>query len=297
MKQLAIIGSTASGKSDLAIELALEFNAIILSIDSLSIYQEINIASAKPSTQELSQVKHFGINVLSPDIGANVFTFIDEYQKAQSYCIDHHMNLIIVGGSSFYLKSMIDGLSDVPSISAQAHQQTTSLLQDLSEAYTFLESIDPSSAQKLDSSDRYRIEKMLDIYFETSVPPSVWFDTHPPIPFIENCPVVDLKLDRELLRERIALRTHKMIQAGLIDEVAELERRYGRSPNSMKAIGILETLEYLDGKISLQQMRELIATHTAQLAKRQQTFNANQFQLAASGTKKAIEKTARSLLQ
>jgi len=297
MKQLAIIGSTASGKSDLAIELALEFNAIILSIDSLSIYKEIDIASAKPDVQELSQVRHFGINVLSPNLNANVFTFIDEYHKAHLYCNENNKNLVIVGGSSFYLKSMIDGLSEVPSISSNAHQQTKSLLQNLSEAYAFLESIDPATAQKLDSSDRYRIEKMLDIYFETSFPPTEWFNSHPPKPFIENCPVVDLKLERDLLRERIALRTYKMIQSGLIDEVCMLERNYGRSPNSMKAIGIIETLEYLDGKISLDSMKELITTHTSQLAKRQQTFNANQFHLAASGTKEAIYATAQSLLQ
>lgn len=297
MKQLAIVGSTASGKSDFALELALEYEGIILSIDSLSIYQKINIASAKPSSSELSHVTHFGIDVLSPETNANVFTFIEEYNKAADFARKYSKNLIIVGGSSFYLKSMIDGLSEVPPITESSHRQTLKKLQNLHDAYEFLSSIDPSSARKLDPTDRYRIEKMLDLYFETNTPPSKWFETHPPIPFINNCPVLDLKLDREFLRNRISIRTRKMIESGLIDEVCELERQYGRSPNSMKAIGIVEVLDYMDGKISLEQMEELIATHTAQLAKRQQTFNANQFELAASGTKEALLSTAKKLLQ
>lgn len=297
MKQLAIVGSTASGKSDLALELALECNGIILSIDSLSIYREIDVASAKPSPQELSLVTHFGINALAPDANANVFTFIDEYTKAAEYALEHSKNLIIVGGSSFYLKSMIEGLSEVPPISDSSHFKTLKMLENLQDAYEFLSSVDSATAFKLDPSDRYRIEKMLDLYFETNTSPSKWFEIHPPKPFISHCPVLDLRLDRELLRKRIAIRTRKMIGSKLIDEVCELERKYGRSPNSMKAIGIVEVLDYMDGKITLEQMEELIATHTAQLAKRQQTFNSNQFDLTASGTQEILFETARTLLQ
>lgn len=85
MKQLAIIGPTASGKSALALELAHRYRAAILSIDSLSIYQKIDIASAKPTQQELASVPHFGIYVLTPENHANVFTFIDEYHRARGY--------------------------------------------------------------------------------------------------------------------------------------------------------------------------------------------------------------------
>lgn len=88
-----------------------------------------------------------------------------------------------------------------------------------------------------------------------------------------------------------------MIASGLIDEVAALERSYGRSPNSMKAIGIIEVLEYLDGKIPKSTLIEQITTHTAQLAKRQQTFNAHQFTLTASGSADHLEKIAQKILQ
>jgi tRNA dimethylallyltransferase len=150
--------------------------------------------------------------------------------------------------------------------------------------------------EKITPNDSYRIEKMLLIYLETNTPPSEWFHAHPPQPIITECPVFELKIERAVLRERITLRTQKMVQAGLIDEVAELERLYGRVPNSMKAIGILETLEFLDGKITKDELIETITTHTAQLAKRQQTFNANQFSLNGSGNVEEIRVNAEAVL-
>ena len=93
----------------------------------------------------------------------------------------------------------------------------------------------------------------------------------------ENIDIYNIEIDREILRDRIAKRTNMMYEMGLIDEVCYLESKYGRKPNSMGAIGIVETLEYLDAKVTKDQMLQNISTHTAQLAKRQQTFNKNQF--------------------
>lgn len=297
MKQLAIIGSTASGKSDLALRLADEFNALILSIDSLSIYKEIDIASAKPSKQELGQVEHFGINRLSPNETANVFTFIDEYRRIHAAALENRKNIIIVGGSSFYLKSMIDGLSKIPEYSKLTLETAKEMLNDLDQCYRLLSTIDPESMEKIAPNDRYRIEKLLLIYLESSIPPSKWFAAHPPQPIITVCPILNLHIDREHLREKIALRTHTMITMGLIDEVAELERLYGRSPNSMKAIGVIEVLDYLDGKTTKDEMTQLIATHTGQLAKRQQTFNAHQFIVDKCGTADELYAHAKMLLE
>lgn len=284
MKQFALIGSTASGKSNLALSLADRYNALILSIDSLSIYKEIDIASAKPTHEDREGIPHFGIDLLAPDQPANVFTFIDEYNRAQKEALLLEKNLIIVGGSSFYLKSMIEGLSEIPPISPEVHRQTEEMLRDLESAHAYLVKIDPLTMAKIASSDRYRIEKMLHLTLQTHLPPSQWFALHPPRPIIEECPVLNLTMERSILRQRISLRSDKMVEMGIVDEVAELERKYGRSPNSMKAIGIVEVLEYLDGNFSKAQMVDHIATHTAQLAKRQQTFNAHQFELSLSGT-------------
>ncbi len=297
MKHLAIIGSTASGKSNLALNLALSHNAIILSIDSLSIYTQIDIASAKPSKQELSLVKHFGIDVLRPDETASVFTFIDEYHRACAYAQEHQKNLIIVGGSSFYLKSMIEGLSPVPNISQAVREETSKRLCDTQEAHRFLTKIDPLAMSTITNTDRYRIEKMLHLYLQTKISPSQWFELHPPQPVIKTCPILNADIDRTHLRERISARTKLMIQEGLIDEVAQCEQLYGRTPNSMKAIGMVETLDYLDGKCSKDELAQLISTHTAQLAKRQQTFNTHQFKLTASQNPDELLSIGQTLLQ
>jgi tRNA dimethylallyltransferase len=297
MKQLAIIGSTASGKSDLAFALAQQYNALILSIDSLSIYKEIDIASAKPSKEELSSIEHFGINRLNPDENASVITFIDEYSRVYTQASNENKNIIIVGGSSFYLKSMIDGLSKIPVYSPSTLLKTKMMLNDLTECHHLLSDVDPQTMQKIALSDPYRIEKMLLIYLETQMAPSEWFRTHPPVPIVTNCPIVNLHVDRDLLRQRIAIRTQKMVNSGLIDEVAALERHYGRIPNSMKAIGIVEVLEYLDAKISKDEMIEQITTHTGQLAKRQQTFNTHQFELSANGSVQELLPIAQNILE
>lgn len=297
MKQLALIGSTASGKSDLALKVAECCNGVILSIDSLSIYRYIDIASAKPTKEELASAIHFGIDRLEPDINASVMTFVDEYARAREHCFAENKNLVIVGGSSFYLKSMIDGLSKIPDFSPETVQKTKELLKNLPAAHKLLSDIDPYSMAKIGPLDAYRIEKMLLIHIETGKAPSVWFQSNPPRPLITDCPVLELKIDRDRLRERISLRTEKMVHTGLIDEVAELECLYGRAPNSMKAIGIVETLDYLDGKITREEMSRTIATHTSQLAKRQQTFNTNQFDLSASGSSDELFSAAIELLR
>ncbi len=113
---------------------------------------------------------------------------------------------------------------------------------------------------------------------------------------ITHCPILNISIDRPLLRERILLRTQIMVQEGLIDEVAELERLYGRLPNSMKAIGIIETLEFLDGKINKPTLIEEILVHTAQLAKRQQTFNNNQFEHIINGSIEELYTVATTIL-
>ncbi|MGB5964746.1 MAG: tRNA (adenosine(37)-N6)-dimethylallyltransferase MiaA [Sulfurimonadaceae bacterium] len=288
MKQIAIIGPTASGKSDLAIEMALKHNAYILSIDSLSIYKEIDIASAKPSADELAQVKHLGVNAIYLDTHFSVAIFIELYKESVEEAKRDGKNLIIVGGTSFYLKSLTSGLSELPSYSKTTTEQVAKMLLDLPTAYDYLVNIDSYYMQAIESTDAYRIEKMLLLVIESGMSPTAWFKTHPPVPIIEELDIFNIDVERALLRERIVKRTNKMADTGLIDEVAMLEHKYGRDHNAMKAIGIIEVLEYLDGSCSKEEMIENIITHTAQLAKRQQTFNRTQFKEAVSAKLDAL---------
>ena len=277
MIQFAIVGPTASGKSDLAISLAKKIDAYILSIDSLSIYKEIDIVSAKPSKDELAQIKHFGIDVLYSNEYFSVDIFIALYKEIVQICENENKNLIIVGGTSFYLKSLIDGLSPIPKITPDIQNTVKEKLKNLELAYHELLKADPLYMENINPGDRYRIEKALLIFEASKKAPSTWFRENPPVPIINDLPIFNIDVEREVLRKRIAKRTSKMLSMGLLDEVAFLEQKYGSLPNSMNSIGIVEVLEYFDSKVSLEQMLENISTHTAQLAKRQQTFNRGQF--------------------
>jgi len=278
MKQLAIIGPTASGKSDLAISVAKKLDAYILSIDSLSIYKEIDIVSAKPNKEELAEVKHFGIDLLSPDEYFSVDIFISLYKKVLASCQEDSKNLIIVGGTSFYLKSLMQGLSPLPKITKEIVVHVEDELKNLDKAYALLQKIDKEYMKNISHNDRYRIEKALLIFRASTITPSQWFKQNPPKPIIKDLEIYNIEVQREVLRERISKRTDKMLEMGLIDEVCYLEQKYTRSPHAMNSIGIVEVLQYLDLKLSLDEMVLNISTHTAQLAKRQQTFNRTQFE-------------------
>jgi len=283
-QEIAIIGPTASGKTDLALSVAHKHDALILSLDSLSVYREIDIASAKPTQEERSGIEHFGIDCISIDEKFNAQVFIEEYERAKKEAQKLNTMLIIVGGTSFYLKSLLDGLSDMPNISKENTQKAENLLRDRDEAHRFLHSIDAEHALKIPKNDSFRMLKALELYFETGVPSSKYFKEHPAKPIIEDIVIYNIVTERELLRERIMMRTKKMITMGIIDEAAYLETKYGRAPNAMKSIGIKEVLEFLDGKYDKQTLLEQIATHTAQLAKRQTTFNNGQFSNSINGT-------------
>lgn len=278
MKQIAIIGPTASGKTSLSISLAKRIDAYILSLDSLSIYKEIDIASAKPTPQERAGIRHYGIDELYPNEPFDVTTYIQLYKKAYKQAKHDNKNLIIVGGTSFYLKALIDGMSELPKISTETKQKTKKYLQDTTKSYDMLYTVDPKYMSNISSNDKYRIEKALDIYLETGLSPTEYFSANPPKAIIQKAiSIYQIEVQRQKLRERISLRTREMINSGLIDEVAYLEKKYSRSPNCMKSIGIKETLEFLDGKYDKNMLIEKITTNTARLAKRQVTFNASQF--------------------
>lgn len=288
--QLAIIGSTASGKTSLAIKTAQKINAHILSLDSLSVYKEINIASAKPTKEEQANITHFGIDILSPNESFDVALFIKLYHRIYKKCQKENKNLIIVGGTSFYLKMLCEGISQMPTISKKTKEITQKQLQNLEKSYLLLKALDPEYMKSIESKDNYRIGKALEIYNQTTLIPSEYFKTFPPIPTIQApLPIYQIKWDREILRQRIALRTKLMLQEGLIDEVCYLEKKYTRSPNSMKSIGIKETLAYLDGIYDKKMLEEKITTNTARLAKRQNTFNNSQFEGVISGSVKELE--------
>jgi len=270
LREIAILGPTASGKTSLSIELAKKINANILSLDSLSIYKEIDIASAKPTYKEREGIPHFGIDALNVDDNFNVTIFFELYKEAKEQSQKNNKNLIIVGGTGFYLKSMIDGISYKPDINKQTREKVKN---SLSLGYELINEFDEIYASTISKNDSYRIEKWLEIYFQTGIIPSQFFKQNQREPIIKEIDLFEISIEKERLKERIKLRTQIMIEDGLIDEVFYLEKKYTRAPNPMKAIGINETLSFLDGDLNKNELKEKIITNTTRLAKRQKTFN------------------------
>ena len=277
MKQIAIIGPTASGKTDIALTLAKNINANILSLDSLSIYKEIDIASAKPTKEQRDNIKHFGIDEIYINEPFSVTKFFDIYKNAYKITQKESKSLIIVGGTSFYLKSMIDGLSYKIQPSNNTLLKVQDALHDLQQAYNFIKKMDFYYANKISSHDSYRIQKWYEIYFETNIIATKYFKQNLRKPLIKDIEIYNIEINKETLKQKISQRTSKMISSGLIDEVFKLEKKYTREPKPMKAIGIAETLEYLDGKLSFKMLHDKISLNTLKLAKRQITFNKSQF--------------------
>lgn len=288
MQFFALLGGSGSGKTALSLDFAKKFSCAILSLDSLSIYQEIDIASAKPSPQERAGVVHFGIDVLKPNELQNVQNFIAQFQSAKAFCKHHNLSLLLVGGSSFYLKALLCGISELPKARATTKDRILDL-GGLEEQFMFLQSIDPAFSSMLKPQDSYRITRALEIFFDTDCIPSLYFKEHPPRPFLKDCVIFEILLERQELREKIAKRTELMLKNGLIDEVRGLISRYGEAHQWAKSIGIKEVLAYQKGAFGLQALQEQITTHTAQLAKRQRTFNKTQFSPHFCGSATAVQ--------
>ncbi|MFX4230580.1 tRNA (adenosine(37)-N6)-dimethylallyltransferase MiaA [Aliarcobacter butzleri] len=270
MKEIAIIGSTASGKTALSLEIASKTNSIILSLDSLCVYKEIDIVSAKPTLEERGGILHFGIDEVYPNVEFDVVCFMELYKKAKEYALKNDKNLIIVGGTGFYLKALIDGLS-------LGIETKIKLDISVAEAYDLLYSLDEMYMKKIEKNDKYRVEKAYAIYKQTGLTPTLYFEKNPKIPLTKDLKIFEILWEKEELKKRVASRTNTMIKSGLIDEIIYLERKYTRAPNCMSSIGIVETFEYLDGKLSKEELEEKISQNTMKLAKRQNTFNKGQF--------------------
>ena len=275
MKEIAIIGTTASGKTGLSLELAEKTNSIILSLDSLCVYKEIDIVSAKPTKTERGDIVHFGIDEVYPNENFDVVEFMNLYKKAKTFAQNNSKNLIIVGGTGFYLKALVDGLSG-------GLQTKIKLDISLDEAYNFLYSLDKEYMKKIEKNDKYRIEKAYSIYKESGLVPTEFFSKNQKSPLSKDLKIFEIIWQKEDLVKRIALRTKQMVKEGLIDEIIYLEKKYTRSPNCMTSIGIVETLEYLDGKLNKEELENKIILNTTKLAKRQNTFNKGQFDNVSS---------------
>ncbi|PAF46438.1 tRNA (adenosine(37)-N6)-dimethylallyltransferase MiaA [Helicobacter sp. 12S02634-8] len=289
IRLIAILGATASGKSALALEIAELLDAAIFSLDSLSIYRGIDIASAKPKISDRVRIKHYGIDMLDVPELSNAAVF--KHLLQQAIKDTDKKTLLIVGGSSFYLKSIIEGLSVMPLLSPEEKQALQKHIQAQKAPYELLSCIDPLYASTIKPTDTYRTHKGLEIYFSTNTPPSLYFKQHPKIPFEYAIELFGLKVPKEELQANIKARTQQMIKDGIIEEIAALIQKYPKDSQPFKAIGPKECIAYLERPSSIDELQTQISLHTTQLAKRQTTFNKTQFQQIHTQSKEEILST------
>ncbi|WP_080383260.1 tRNA (adenosine(37)-N6)-dimethylallyltransferase MiaA [Helicobacter pylori] len=272
---MALLGPSGSGKSALSIELAQELDAEIFSLDSLSIYKEINIASAKPSLKERKNIKHYALDHLNIDEKNNAPLFKTLLEDAIK--VSQKEILLIVGGSSFYLKSILEGLSSMPKLSSEEVIKIERKIATLSNPYIFLKSIDPNMAFKIHPNDTYRIHKALEIFYATRTPPSEYFKANPKKPFEHAISLFALSIEKTALHNNIKQRTKNMLDCGLIEEIKALYIKYPKDSQPFKAIGVKESILFLEKRLTLKELEETIISNTMKLAKRQNTFNKTQF--------------------
>ena len=269
---IAICGATATGKSGLALQIAQSFNSVIISADSRQVYREFNIGTAKPSLAEQKLIPHYLIDICEP---TKTLT-LAEYQQQANQLIENYPQIaldpsfppLLVGGTGLYLKSITRGLK-IPRVSP--HPELRSQLSALGQTqlYAFLRQIDPIAAQKIHFNDQTRTIRALEVFYVTGKAISAQQGENPP-----NYPILQIGLDCELdvLEKRIASRTHKMIELGLVAEVENLLQKYGENLSLLDTLGYSEIKQYLAGDLSLEKAIALTITHTRQFAKRQRTW-------------------------
>ncbi|GAA8155603.1 tRNA (adenosine(37)-N6)-dimethylallyltransferase MiaA [Helicobacter pylori] len=255
--------------------MAQELDAEIFSLDSLSIYKEINIASAKPSLKERKNIKHYALDYLNIDEKNNAPLFKTLLENAIK--VSQKEILLIVGGSSFYLKSILEGLSGMPKLSGEQIVKIEREIATLANPYMLLKSIDPNMAFKIHPNDTYRIHKALEIFYATHTPPSEYFKANPKKPFEHAISLFALSIEKTALHNNIKQRTKNMLDCGLIEEIKALYTQYPKDSQPFKAIGVKESILYLEKRLTLKELEETIISNTMKLAKRQNTFNKTQF--------------------
>lgn len=265
MLLIVICGPTATGKSKLAMELAKSLDSVIISADSRQVYQDFNIGTAKPSWQEQQQIKHYMIDICHP---SQVLTLAEYQQKTQKLLRGFEGPILLVGGTGLYIKSIVKGLK-IPPVSPQPplRSQLENLPQ--TELYQYLTQIDAIAASKIHPRDRVRTLRALEVYYVTGIPISAQQGEDPP-----SYSIVQIGLDCEtsLLAQRITQRTESMLTQGLVTEVEDLMQKYAPELHLFNTLGYQEIQQYLTGKISLEEAKQLTIVHTRQFAKRQRTW-------------------------
>ena len=278
---VAIMGPTASGKTAAALAIARERPVEIISVDSALVYREMDIGTAKPTSEELASAPHHLIDIIDPLDAYSVMQFRNDTLRLVAEISARGALPLLVGGTMMYFKGLVDGLDDLPTADAgvRATIDEEAVRIGWPGMHAKLRTLDPVTAERLAPADAQRINRALEIIELTGKPMSelLALRAKPELPFT----LVSFALEpseRSVLHKRIALRFDQMLgdsdDEGIVAEVARLRARGDLHPNlpSMRCVGYRQSWEYLDGTIDRAALRETGIIATRQLAKRQLTW-------------------------
>ena len=263
---VALVGPTASGKTALALELAEHFQLEILNIDSRQLYREMDIGTAKPTAEQQQRVTHHLLDLRSPDQPITLQEFQQEAAAAGSQVLQDRGVAFLAGGSGLYLKALTQGLQP-PAVPPQAELRRQLKALGQANCHQLLQQSDSQAAAKIAPADAVRTQRALEVLYASGKPMSEQQSANPP-----PWRVLELGLNPEELRSRIAQRTQQIYREGLVAETQQLSQRYGSDLPMLKTIGYGEALEVLQGERSEAEAIATTTRRTQQFAKRQRTW-------------------------
>ncbi|MFA5669550.1 MAG: tRNA (adenosine(37)-N6)-dimethylallyltransferase MiaA [Balneolaceae bacterium] len=272
--RIILLGPTASGKTELSLQIAEELGIPIISVDSRQCYKHVNIGTAKPSEQELQRVKHYNISNLELDEPDSVQAFANRAKLWENEILKDHKHSFFVGGSTLHLQSLIRPMDDMPSANEEnQHALSTEIdEQGIEPLYNRLVEVDPAYIKTMDGMNRQRIIRALDVWMQTGKPFSS-FHVNKEFELPANTLVFGLHRERQNLYDRINARVDIMISDGLIEETkAILEYGYSKELQPLNAVGYREIISFLEGEMSKEAAIEKIKTLSRRYAKRQLTW-------------------------
>ena len=274
-KVIVICGPTASGKTSLSIELAKQINGEIVSCDSMQIYKDMTIGTAKPTKEEMDGIKHYLLDFVSPDQRYSVAEYKKDAENAIEKIISEGKVPIVVGGTGLYLEALIYNI-EYQNIEEDMEYRNKlyeiEREQGLSKLYEMASKIDSKAMEKISPNDKKRICRVLEIYHLTGKTKTELEEESRKNEPKYNYKLFGITMDREKLYERINLRVDIMINQGLLDEVKNLLEKYNNFPTAMQGLGYKEVVEYLNGLITKDEMIDKIKMETRRYAKRQLTW-------------------------
>ncbi len=274
-KVIVICGPTASGKTSLSVELAKKCNGEIISADSMQIYKDMNIGTAKVTQEEMQGIKHYMIDIVSPTERYSVAEFKVQAEKAIEEILKKGKTPIIAGGTGLYVNSLIYNIqyNDIK-IDEEYRKYLEERVEKegLQSLYEEAKKIDFEAMKSISKNDQKRILRVLEMYHQTGKTKTELEKESRKEEVKYDYKVYAINWEREELYKRINKRVDIMIEQGLIKEVENILKKYNKFPTAMQGLGYKEVVEYLDKKITKEEMIEKIKMETRRYAKRQITW-------------------------